>query len=201
MKRLFFLLLIVLINTGFAKDNNNHKIVQFLDDFYGAFEIARIDGDPYDQHYVDSFFADDCEMYFTSFYVYNQELDESPYYQDPPDCGLPGISCGPEILTEIIVPFLTAYPGMDHDVKQTIYKQLGGNVWQIWAFYDYKAPKLDVNGEPTDGVRINFPGVSIYTVDMKLRRPDGQKGQVIRGKIIIDNYKFMCQSGAIDCGN
>ena len=183
MKRLYILLLIIVfvgtsfvfVGTSFAQGNPDHKIVKFLDDFYDSFEIARYDGYPYDQHYVDSFFSDDCVMKFTSFRVYNEELDESPYYSDPPNCDLPSISCGPQILTNIIVPFISAYPGMVHDVRQTIYKQLGGNVWEIWAFYNFKCPKLDVNGEPTDGIRVNFPGVSIYTVDMKRRRPDGPK--------------------------
>ena len=194
----FFTLLLVfsLCGPSSAQMGERLPIVKFITDYYAAFENGRIDG-TLDQYDILDFFTDDAVLFVHPNFGYAADLDESAYYTEPVDCSLPGISCGIEILDEIITPFVGAFPGMVHDVKDKIFRPIGNNVWQIWVFYDYKAPVLDVNGNPTGDIFINFPGVSIYTVDLTERREDGGRGRVTVGRLIYDNYKFLSQLGLV----
>ena len=175
-----------------AEVNGNPEITKFMQDYYAAFESARIGSPTFNEYDVFDFYTANAVMYVHPNFVYGPDLDESPYYAKPPNCDLPGISCGNKILSEIITPFVGGFPGMIHDVKQQIFWPEGGNVWKVWLFYDYKVPGA------TEGTYIiNFPGVSIFAVDLNQRREDGKRGRVKEGHLIYDNYKFLQQIGRV----
>jgi hypothetical protein len=192
-----FALLLVL---GFALNasaevNGKPEITKFMKDYYAAFQNARFPDEPgkptvYD---VRDFFSEDCKLFVHPNFQYDDNLDESPFYAADPPCEKDGVSCGSEeILEEVIKPFVGWFPTMWHDVKQQIFWPEGKNVWKVWLFYDYKYP-----GNPAPPYFVNFPGVSIYTVDLSQRRQDGGRGRVTEGRLIYDNYKFLHQIGVI----
>jgi len=92
---------------------------------------------------------------------------------------------------------------MVHDVKEKLMQPTGKpGIWKMWLFYDFKASL----GAVYDGnnLKINLPGVSIYTVDLKAKRTDAAGkvpgyGKVIEGRIIFDNLKYMTQAGLLNC--
>ena len=177
---------------------------KFMDDFYGAFQTARINDAEKNVAWVKGFFTEDSKMFTHPFFQYDETLSEADYYTEPINNNLAGVSVGQEeIANEVIVPFLTYHPGMIHDVKTRIvsHQQKHGIV-KIWLFYDFKAAiGVEYTGENT---QINFPGVSIYTVDLYAarRNEDGEVtgyGKVIDGRIIFDNLKYMTQVGMLIC--
>jgi len=179
-----------------AEVNGNPEITKFMEDYYAAFQNARLGSPTLNEHDVLDLYTADAVLYVHPNFVYGppytKGLDESPYYAKPPNCDLPGISCGKEILSDIITPFIGQFPGMIHDIKQRIFSPEGENAWKAWLFYDYKVP-----GTSEGSYIVNFPGVSIFTVDLNQRRKDGKRGRVKEGHLIYDNYKFLQQIGQV----
>lgn len=177
---------------------------RFIDDFYGAFQTARLNDTDKNAEWVKEFFTEDSKIFVHPFFQYDETLSETEFYAESVDSSLSGVSFGQEeIVNEVIVPFLTYYPGMVHDVKERIVskKRKHGYI-KVWLFYDFKASiGMEYNGENT---KINYPGVSIYTIDLYAPRRDKDGnvtgyGKIVDGRIIFDNLKFMTQAGMLTC--
>jgi hypothetical protein len=175
-----------------AEANGNPEIITFMEDYYAAYQNARLGSPTLNEYDLLDLYTADAVMYVHPNFVYGTEYDESPYYAKPPNCDLPGISYGKEILSDIITPFVGSFPGMIHDIKQQTFSPEGENVWKAWLFYDYK-----VSGAIEGNYIVNFPGVSIFTVDLNQRRKDGKRGKIMEGHLIYDNYKFLQQMGRV----